>query len=152
VTLKAEVATLYSDAAGRVETSRAAVCAQIQNVRLRLLDQQRRWFEADELLARIEALEAEQEEEVAARGDREASRRAGTLRRGAPYQIAHMAKGSPNEVTQMYFVMSTWNPYQVVLMTTSLSVRPLESPWQPAFVPGSELWHPPIRVARRSTG
>jgi hypothetical protein len=61
-TLKAELATLYSAAAaGRVETSRAAVCAQIQNVRLRLLDQQRRWFEADELEARIEALEAEQD-------------------------------------------------------------------------------------------
>jgi hypothetical protein len=62
--VKAELATLYSDAAaGRVETSRAAVCAQIQNVRLRLLEQQRRWFEADELEARIEALEAEQDQE-----------------------------------------------------------------------------------------
>ena len=39
-----------------------------------------------------------------------------------PYQIAHMAKGSPDEWTQLYFVMSTWNPYQVVLMTTRLSV------------------------------
>jgi hypothetical protein len=63
-TVKAELATLYSDAAaGCVETSRAAVCAQIQNVRLRLLEQQRRWFEADELEARIEALEAEQDQE-----------------------------------------------------------------------------------------
>jgi len=38
-----------------------------------------------------------------------------------------MAKGSPNEWTQLYFVMSTGNPYQVVLMTTSLSVDVLAS-------------------------
>jgi Domain of unknown function (DUF4185) len=38
-----------------------------------------------------------------------------------PYQIANLAKGSRNESTQLYFVMSTWNPYQVVLMTTQLS-------------------------------
>jgi Domain of unknown function (DUF4185) len=44
-----------------------------------------------------------------------------------PYQIAHMAKGSFSSSTQLfsetqlYFVMSTWNPYQVVLMTTWLS-------------------------------
>ena len=38
-----------------------------------------------------------------------------------PYQIANMAKGSRNKSTQLYFVMSTWNPYQAVLMTTRLS-------------------------------
>jgi hypothetical protein len=43
-----------------------------------------------------------------------------------PYQIGHMAKESPNGGTQLYFVMSTWNPYQVVLMTTSLSVDVLQ--------------------------
>jgi hypothetical protein len=48
-----------------------------------------------------------------------------------PYQIAHMAKGSPKEVTQLYFVMSTWNPYQVVLMTTRLSIEVLRRVEQP---------------------
>ena len=44
-----------------------------------------------------------------------------------PYQIAHMAKGFLRStrhelipVTQLYFVMSTWNPYQAMLMTTQL--------------------------------
>ncbi len=35
-----------------------------------------------------------------------------------PYQIAPLAKGVPGHSTQLYFVMSTWNPYQVMLMTT----------------------------------
>ena len=42
-----------------------------------------------------------------------------------PYQIAHMAKGSMNDATQLYFVMSTWNPYQVVLMTTRMTANVL---------------------------
>lgn len=38
-----------------------------------------------------------------------------------PYQIGHMAKGVEGQYTQIYFLMSTWNPYQVVLMTTRLT-------------------------------
>jgi hypothetical protein len=37
-----------------------------------------------------------------------------------PYQIANMTMGSPGKEAQLYFAMSTWNPYQVVLMTTRL--------------------------------
>jgi hypothetical protein len=37
-----------------------------------------------------------------------------------PYQIANMSKGSPGKEAQIYFAMSTWNPYQAVLMTTRL--------------------------------
>jgi hypothetical protein len=37
-----------------------------------------------------------------------------------PYQIASMTKGTTGEQTQLYFAMSTWNPYQSILMTTRL--------------------------------
>jgi hypothetical protein len=67
-TIKTELATLYADAvAGRVDKGSAAVGAQIQNVRLRCLDVERRWRELDELESRIEALEAEQEPEGGSR-------------------------------------------------------------------------------------
>jgi hypothetical protein len=37
-----------------------------------------------------------------------------------PYQIGHMATGSRNQTTHLFFLMSTWNPYQVMLMTARL--------------------------------
>jgi len=43
-----------------------------------------------------------------------------------PYQFAENASGKPGE-TALYFSMSTWNPYQVVLMRTRLAV-PLGRP------------------------
>jgi hypothetical protein len=63
-TIKGELATLYADAvAGRVDKGSAAVGAQIQNVRLRCLEVERRWRELDELEQRIEALEQKAEQE-----------------------------------------------------------------------------------------
>jgi hypothetical protein len=63
-TIKAELATLYADTvAGRVDKGSAAVGAQVQNVRLRCLEVERRWRELDELEARIAGLEAEQDQE-----------------------------------------------------------------------------------------
>jgi hypothetical protein len=40
-----------------------------------------------------------------------------------PYQIGHLAKGSRARTTQLYFVMSTWNPYQAMLMTTQVGAN-----------------------------
>jgi hypothetical protein len=37
-----------------------------------------------------------------------------------PYQIAPLARGESGSWTQLYFTMSTWNPYQVMLMTARL--------------------------------
>jgi hypothetical protein len=37
-----------------------------------------------------------------------------------PYQIAPLAKGEERNWTRLYFTMSTWNPYQVMLMTARL--------------------------------
>lgn len=34
-----------------------------------------------------------------------------------PYQIAPYATGSAGEWSRLFFTMSTWNPYQVVLMS-----------------------------------
>jgi hypothetical protein len=42
-----------------------------------------------------------------------------------PYQIAPCATGETGVATQLYFAMSTWNPYQVMLMTTKLAVEEL---------------------------
>ena len=42
-----------------------------------------------------------------------------------PYQIAPLARGENNVFTQIYFTMSTWNPYQVMLMTTTISADSL---------------------------
>ena len=39
-----------------------------------------------------------------------------------PYQFGHFAIGN-DESTTIYFTMSTWNPYDVVLMKTSLTKR-----------------------------
>ena len=45
------------------------------------------------------------------------------------YQIAHMAKGDPNGAfTDLFFTMSTWNPYQVMLMTTRVEASVLHTP------------------------
>lgn len=41
----------------------------------------------------------------------------------APYQIAKFAKGVAGEYSDIYFLMSTWNPYNVVLMKARLLVE-----------------------------
>jgi hypothetical protein len=57
-TIRAELATLYADTiARRIDKGHAAVGAQIQNVRLRAIEVQRKVSEADEYLRRIEDLE-----------------------------------------------------------------------------------------------
>lgn len=43
-----------------------------------------------------------------------------------PYLIANMAKGVQDKSTQLYFAMSSWNPYQSNLMTTLLDAAALE--------------------------
>jgi hypothetical protein len=40
----------------------------------------------------------------------------------APYQIAPCSTGQIGNFTQLYFAMSTWNPYQSMLMTTTITV------------------------------
>jgi hypothetical protein len=46
-----------------------------------------------------------------------------------PYQIAHMAKGDASGTfSDVYFTMSTWNPYQVMLMTTRLEASVINTP------------------------
>jgi hypothetical protein len=45
-----------------------------------------------------------------------------------PYQIAPLAKGRERSWTQLYFTMSTWNPYQVMLMTARLEFGGRELP------------------------
>jgi hypothetical protein len=42
-----------------------------------------------------------------------------------PYQVAPCATGETGVATQLYFAMSTWNPYQVMLMTTKVAVEEL---------------------------
>lgn len=39
-----------------------------------------------------------------------------------PYEFSHFATGS-DKTTTIYFTMSTWNPYEVVLMKASLSIN-----------------------------
>jgi hypothetical protein len=57
-TTKAQLATLYADTiTGRIDKGIAAVGAQIQNVRLRAVEVERKVAEADEYLRRIEDLE-----------------------------------------------------------------------------------------------
>jgi hypothetical protein len=57
-TIRAELATLYADTiAGRVDKGRAAVGAQIQNVRLRAVEVERKIREQEELEERISAME-----------------------------------------------------------------------------------------------
>lgn len=41
----------------------------------------------------------------------------------APYMIAGFSKGEPGRHSDIYFLMSTWNPYNVVLMKTRLAVE-----------------------------
>jgi hypothetical protein len=53
--------------AGRLETGRAAVANQLMNTRLRVIEQERKNRESDELEARIEALEQTQERAKGAR-------------------------------------------------------------------------------------
>ena len=38
-----------------------------------------------------------------------------------PYQITRYATGEEGQWTQIYFTMSTWNPYQVMLMTARIT-------------------------------
>lgn len=57
--IKSELATLYADTlSGELDRGRAAVCAQIQNVRLRAVEVERKVRELDELEERLEALES----------------------------------------------------------------------------------------------
>lgn len=42
-----------------------------------------------------------------------------------PYQITNYATGVEGQYTQIYFTMSTWNPYQVMLMTTRITTDDL---------------------------
>jgi hypothetical protein len=42
-----------------------------------------------------------------------------------PYQIAPCATGEAGVASRIYFTMSTWNPYQVMLMTTEVAVGDL---------------------------
>lgn len=42
----------------------------------------------------------------------------------APYMIARFAKGVPGQYADIRFLMSTWNPYNTVLMTTRLRLAP----------------------------
>lgn len=57
-TIRAELATLYADTlAGRVDKGVAAVCAQIENVRLRAAELERLIQETEEFDERLEALE-----------------------------------------------------------------------------------------------
>jgi hypothetical protein len=37
-----------------------------------------------------------------------------------PYQITRYATGIDGQSTQIWFTMSTWNPYQSMLMTTQI--------------------------------
>jgi hypothetical protein len=38
-----------------------------------------------------------------------------------PYQITRYATGSPGNYSQIWFTMSTWNPYQSMLMTATIT-------------------------------
>jgi len=63
--IRGELAALYADVlSGEAERGRAAVGAQIQNVRLRCIELERRIAESDELFSRLSALE----ERLTARG------------------------------------------------------------------------------------
>jgi hypothetical protein len=44
-----------------------------------------------------------------------------------PYQISTHAEPAGQEASRIYFSMSTWNPYQVMLMTTVVSLRDIPS-------------------------
>jgi hypothetical protein len=46
----------------------------------------------------------------------------------APYQITRFATGAAGDRTQIYFTMSTWNPYQVMLMTTTVDSTMVDQP------------------------
>lgn len=52
----------------------------------------------------------------------------------APYMIARFAKGVPGEQADIYFLMSTWNPYNVVLMKARLK---LDEPVREASMGGN---------------
>jgi len=44
-----------------------------------------------------------------------------------PYQITRFSVGRPNEVCDLYYTMSTWNPYQAMLMRTRILANDLTS-------------------------
>jgi len=46
-----------------------------------------------------------------------------------PYQIAPLARGVEGHFTQIYFLLSTWNPYQVMLMTTTVMTNRSRASW-----------------------
>jgi hypothetical protein len=63
VGLKAQLVDLTQDViAGELETGRAAVANQLINTRLRAIELERKIREQDEILERLEALEAAQSE------------------------------------------------------------------------------------------
>jgi Domain of unknown function (DUF4185) len=45
-----------------------------------------------------------------------------------PYQIAPLTRGEQDHTSDIFFTMSTWNPYQVMLMTTTVRVGGPELP------------------------
>jgi hypothetical protein len=45
-----------------------------------------------------------------------------------PYQIAPCSTGERGAFTNLYFTMSTWNPYQAMLMTTRIGPEDLREP------------------------
>jgi hypothetical protein len=58
-----------------------------------------------------------------------------------PYLIAPLARGVPGVSTDIFFTLSTWNPYQSVLMRTTLKVggRELRARTKIAVVPRLEI-------------
>ena len=43
-------------------------------------------------------------------------------------KLPRFARGEERQFTQIYFTMSTWNPYQVMLMTTTVRLGGTELP------------------------
>ena len=42
-----------------------------------------------------------------------------------PYQITRFSSGRSGEMCDLYYTMSTWNPYQSMLMRTRILARDL---------------------------
>ena len=54
-----------------------------------------------------------------------------------PGLIAPLTRGTPGKSSDIFFTMSTWNPYQVMLMTATLRVGGPELP-EPVAIGGAE--------------
>jgi Domain of unknown function (DUF4185) len=63
-----------------------------------------------------------------------------------PYLICRFTKATSGEDTKqsrVYFVMSTWNPYNTVLMAATISGRPTPvKPGKGVVTPARDLWSP----------